>query len=48
LTPAWQTSKRPDFSSASTPSKGPLVVLASIHWAALFSPAGMRQTVLVP
>src|SRR5678815_2729614 len=48
LTPALQTSRRPLFSSASTPRSGPAVALESIHFAAVFPPAGMRQTLLVP
>src|SRR6185369_89792 len=46
-TPALQTSRRPDFSSASTPSKGP-APLTSIHLAAVLPPAGTRQMLLVP
>src|SRR5262245_6357239 len=48
LTPALQTSRRPDFSSASTPSSGPAALLASIHLTALLVPTGMRQILFVP
>src|SRR5262245_24487748 len=48
FTPALHTSKRPDFSSASTPSNGPVALIPSIHFCAVIVPAAMRQMLFVP